>query len=63
MVAGSSAACPRGFASSNQPWLVRFVTGERALHWKEALDNLLSAFRGTHFVSPRSYPAELGFHS
>jgi hypothetical protein len=29
---------------------------------KEALYNFLSTFSGTHFVSPRSYTAELGFH-
>jgi hypothetical protein len=29
---------------------------------KVALYNFLSTFSGTHFVSPRSYTAELGFH-
>jgi len=29
---------------------------------KEALYNFLSTFSGTHFVSPRAYTAELGFH-
>lgn len=29
---------------------------------KTALYNFLSTFSGTHFVSPRSYTAELGFH-
>lgn len=29
---------------------------------KVALYNFLSTFTGTHFVSPRSYTAELGFH-
>jgi hypothetical protein len=29
---------------------------------KTALYNFLSTFSGTHFVSPRSYSAELGFH-
>jgi hypothetical protein len=28
---------------------------------KEALYNFLSTFSGTHFVSPRSYQAEIGF--
>ena len=28
----------------------------------EALYNFLSTFSGTHFVSPRAYTAELGFH-
>jgi hypothetical protein len=27
-----------------------------------ALYNFLSTFTGTHFVTPRSYSAELGFH-
>jgi hypothetical protein len=56
MVAGSSAACPRGFASSNQPWLVRFGTGERALHSKEALYDFLGLPRhalGLAEVVPR----------
>lgn len=29
---------------------------------QEALYNFLSTFSGTHFVSPRAYTAELGFH-
>jgi hypothetical protein len=29
---------------------------------KTALYNFLSTFTGTHFVTPRSYSAELGFH-
>jgi hypothetical protein len=29
---------------------------------KEALYNFLSTFSGTHFVTPRTYTAELGFH-
>jgi outer membrane receptor protein involved in Fe transport len=29
---------------------------------KTALYNFLSTFSGTHFVTPRSYAAELGFH-
>ena len=29
---------------------------------KDALYNFLSTFSGTHFVTPRSYTAELGFH-
>ena len=29
---------------------------------KEALYNFLSTFSGTHFVTPRSLTAELGFH-
>jgi len=29
---------------------------------KTALYNFLSTFSGTHFVTPRSYTAELGFH-
>ena len=28
---------------------------------KEALYNFLSTFSGTHFVTPRSYTAEVGF--
>jgi hypothetical protein len=29
---------------------------------KTALYNFLSTFSGTHFVTPRAYTAELGFH-
>ena len=29
---------------------------------KVALYNFLSTFSGTHFVTPRSYTAEVGFH-
>jgi hypothetical protein len=29
---------------------------------KTALYNFLSTFSGTHFVTPRTYTAELGFH-
>ena len=29
---------------------------------QEALYNFLSTFSGTHFVTPRSYTAEVGFH-
>jgi outer membrane receptor protein involved in Fe transport len=29
---------------------------------KVALYNFLSTFSGTHFVTPRNYTAELGFH-
>jgi hypothetical protein len=29
---------------------------------KVALYNFLSTFSGTHFVTPRAYTAELGFH-
>jgi hypothetical protein len=32
------------------------LTNERALY------NFLSTFTGTHYVTPRSYTAELGFH-
>jgi outer membrane receptor protein involved in Fe transport len=32
------------------------LTNQRALY------NFLSTFTGTHYVTPRSYTAELGFH-
>jgi Carboxypeptidase regulatory-like domain/TonB-dependent Receptor Plug Domain len=41
-------------------WSARFTVIN--LTNKEALYNFLSTFSGTHFVSPRSYTAELGFH-
>jgi Carboxypeptidase regulatory-like domain/TonB-dependent Receptor Plug Domain len=41
-------------------WSARFTVIN--LTNKEALYNFLSTFSGTHFVSPRSYTAELAFH-
>ncbi len=41
-------------------WSARFTVIN--LTNKEALYNFLSTFSGTHFVTPRSYTAELGFH-
>ena len=29
---------------------------------KDTLYNFISTFSGTHYVSPRSYTAEIGFH-
>jgi hypothetical protein len=48
------------FHSDRYKWSLRFtvinLTNEVALY------NFLSTFSGTHFVSPRTYTAELGFH-
>jgi len=41
-------------------WSLRFTVIH--LTNQEALYNFLSTFSGTHFVTPRSYHAELGFH-
>jgi len=41
-------------------WSLRFTVIN--LTNKETLYNFLSTFSGTHFVSPRAYTAELGFH-
>jgi outer membrane receptor protein involved in Fe transport len=41
-------------------WSLRFTVVN--LTNKEALYNFLSTFSGTHFVTPRTYTAELGFH-
>ncbi|HTQ59822.1 MAG TPA: TonB-dependent receptor [Candidatus Solibacter sp.] len=41
-------------------WSLRFTVIN--LTNKVALYNFLSTFSGTHFVTPRSYSAELGFH-
>ncbi|MGB7845633.1 MAG: TonB-dependent receptor [Candidatus Acidiferrum sp.] len=41
-------------------WSLRFTVIN--LTNKTALYNFLSTFSGTHFVSPRTYTAELGFH-
>jgi hypothetical protein len=41
-------------------WSLRFTVIN--LTNKEALYNYLSTFSGTHYVTPRTYTAELGFH-
>ena len=48
------------FRGDRYKWSLRFTVIN--LTNKEALYNFLSTFSGTHFVSPRSYTAELGFH-
>ncbi len=48
------------FHADRYKWSLRFTVIN--LTNKEALYNFLSTFSGTHFVSPRSYTAELGFH-
>jgi len=48
------------FRGDKYKWSLRFtainVTNKIALY------NFLSTFSGTHFLTPRSYTAELGFH-
>jgi len=41
-------------------WSARFTVINLANNY--ALYNFLSTFSGTHYVTPRSYSAELGFH-
>lgn len=48
------------FHGDRYKWSVRFTVVNLAN--REVLYNFLSTFSGTHFVSPRSYTAELGFH-
>ena len=48
------------FHGDHYKWSVRFTVIN--LTNKTALYNFLSTFSGTHFVTPRSYTAELGFH-
>src|SRR5579871_3689638 len=48
------------FHGDRYKWSMRFTVIN--LTNKEALYNFLSTFSGTHFVTPRSYSAELGFH-
>jgi hypothetical protein len=48
------------FRSDHYKWSLRFTVIN--LTNKVALYNFLSTFSGTHFVTPRSYTAELGFH-
>jgi hypothetical protein len=48
------------FHGDRYKWSLRFtainVANEKALY------NFLSTFSGTHYVTPRAYTAELGFH-
>jgi hypothetical protein len=48
------------FHRDRYKWSLRFTVIN--LTNKEALYNFLSTFSGTHFVTPRSYTADLGFH-
>ena len=48
------------FHGDRYRWSLRFTVIN--LTNQEALYNFLSTFSGTHFVTPRSYSAELGFH-
>jgi hypothetical protein len=48
------------FRADRYRWSLRFTVVN--LTNKTALYNFLSTFSGTHFVTPRSYTAELGFH-
>jgi hypothetical protein len=48
------------FHGDRYKWSLRFTAVN--LTNKTALFNFLSTFSGTHFVEPRNYTAELGFH-
>lgn len=48
------------FRGERYKWSLRLTAINVTNH--EALYNFLSTFSGTHYVSPRSYTAELGFH-
>jgi Carboxypeptidase regulatory-like domain len=48
------------FHGDRYKWSLRFTVIN--LTNKTALYNFLSTFSGTHFVTPRAYTAELGFH-
>ncbi len=48
------------FQADRYRWSLRFTVIN--LTNKTAVYNFLSTFSGTHFVSPRAYTAELGFH-
>ncbi len=48
------------FGGDHRRWSLRLTVIN--LMNQEALYNFLSTFSGTHFVTPRSYTAELGFH-
>ena len=48
------------FHGDRYKWSLRFTVIN--LTNKEALYNFLSTFSGTHYVTPRTYTAEVGFH-
>jgi hypothetical protein len=48
------------FHGDRYKWSLRFTAIN--ITNKDALYNFLSTFSGTHYVTPRSYTAELGFH-
>jgi len=48
------------FRGDRYKWSLRFTAIN--LTNKQTLYNFLSTFSGTHFVTPRTYTAELGFH-
>ena len=48
------------FKGDKRKWSLRFTVVNLAN--KEALYNFLSTFSGTHYVTPRTFTAELGFH-
>jgi hypothetical protein len=48
------------FRSDKYKWSLQFTAVN--LTNKVALYNFLSTFTGTHYVTPRTYTAELGFH-
>ena len=48
------------FHGDRYKWSLRFTVIN--LTNKEALYNFLSTFSGTHYVTPRTFTAELGFH-
>src|SRR5579862_7289179 len=48
------------FRSDHYKWSLRFTAIN--ITNQDVLFNFLSTFSGTHFVQPRSYTAELGFH-
>jgi Carboxypeptidase regulatory-like domain len=48
------------FHADRYRWSLRFTVVN--VSNKAALYNFLSSFTGTHFVTPRAYTAELGFH-
>jgi len=60
VVAGATVEISYAFHGDHYKWSLRFMVIN--LTNKTALYNFLSTFSGTHFVTPRSYTAELGFY-
>jgi outer membrane receptor protein involved in Fe transport len=59
-IIGNAPLCCAPASGDHQKWSLRFSVVN--LTNKVALYNFLSTFSGTHYVTPRTFTVELGFH-